>query len=271
MMASVIRRVVLAVACVLALAACRLDVRVDVTIGPDGTGSVTATAVADADLVARVPDLAGSLVFDDAVAAGWTVDGPSPTADGGLTVTLIHPVASAEELANVLASVGPPFTDMRAGRTTQDEQTTNAIAGTLVLANGFESFADADLLAAVGGLPFADEFTATGATPPSSMSVTMRAELPGELVSSTGTEVERDVFEWQAPLDGSSQELRLETVQRSEGDTDAWARPLATVLLLALIAWVVGSVAFVVWVLLARRARRRRRRRAVLRRDGVAR
>jgi hypothetical protein len=272
MMATVIRgvvlvRVVLVLVWALALTACRLDVQVDVTVGPDGTGVVTATAVADAELVAQVPDLAESLVFDDAIAAGWTVEGPSPTPEGGLTVTLTHPVASAEELANVLASIGPPFTDMRAGRTTENEQTTNAIAGTLVLANGFESFADADLLAAVGGLPFADEFTASGATPSSSMSVTMRAELPGELVSSTGTEVERDVFEWQAPLDGSSQEVRLETVQRSEGDTDTWAQPLATVLLLALVAWVVGSIAFVVWVLLARRARRRRRQRAVLRRS----
>jgi hypothetical protein len=259
----VIRRAVLVTVCAVALVGCRLDVDVDVAIGPDGTGTVTATAVADAELVAQVPGLAESLVYDDAIAAGWTVDGPTATADGGLTVTLTHPVTSTEELANVLASLGPPFNDMQAGRTTVDDQTTNAIAGTLVLPNGFESFADADLVAAAGGMPFADEFLATGATPESSMSVRLRAELPGELVSTTGTEVEPDVFEWQAPLDGSSEEVRLETVQRSESEAAAWAQPLATVLMLALIAWVVGSLAFVVWVLLARRSRRRRRRRAL--------
>jgi hypothetical protein len=260
MMAAVIRCVVLVV-CALVLTACRLDVNVDVVIGPDGAGQVTVTAAADAELVDQVPGLAESLVFDDAVAAGWTVEGPDPTPEGGLTLELTHSVTSAEELANVLGSLGPPFTDMRAGRTTVEGQTTNAIAGTLVLGEGFASFADADLLAAVGGLPFADEFEATGATPESSMSVTMRATLPGELVSSTGTEIAPDVFQWQAPLDGTSAELRLETVQRSEAAAASWARPLATVLLLALVAWIVGSVAFVVWVLLARRARRRRRRR----------
>jgi hypothetical protein len=261
-MAPVIRRALLLVLGALVLTACRLDVRVDVEVGPDGQGTVTATAVADADLVSRVPGLADSLAFDDAVAAGWTVEGPTPTADGGLQVVLSHPVGSPEELANVLASLGPPFTEMAAARTTVDDQTTNAIQGTLVLPDGFESFADADLVAAAGGLPFADELAAAGATPSESMSVTLHASLPGELVATTGEEVEAGVHEWVAPLDGSAVELRHETVQRPAAAEESWARPLATVALLALIAWVAASVVFIVWVVVQRRRRARRRRRA---------
>ena len=48
---------------------------------------------------------------------------------------------------------------------------------------GVTSFADADLLAAVGGLPFEQEIAASGLTPAQAMSFTYRVELPGELVS----------------------------------------------------------------------------------------
>ena len=58
-----------------------------------------------------------------------------------------------------------------------------------MLPNGFESFADADLVEAVGGQPFGDEIAASGPTPAEAMSFTFRVSLPGELVSSTGTEV----------------------------------------------------------------------------------
>jgi hypothetical protein len=260
-MGTVTTRLLVLVLGALALTACRLDVTVDVDLGADGTGTVTVTAVADADVVAQVPGLADALVFDDAVNAGWTLDGPTPTPEGGLRVTLTHPVSSPEELANVLDSLGPPFTDMAVGRTTVDDQTTNAIQGTLVLPSGFDSFADADLVAAVGGTPFGDQLAASGATPTGNMSVTFRAALPGELVASTGEEVEPGVREWVAALGGSSTELRLETVQRPEPTGGSWARPLANVALIALIAWVVASVAFVTWVVIARRRRARRRRR----------
>jgi hypothetical protein len=257
----VLRRALAILVCALALASCRLDTDVVVQLDADGTGTVTVAAVADAELVAQVPGLAESLVFDDAVAAGWEVVGPSPTDDGGLEITLTHPVSSPEELANVLNSIGPPFSGMAAGRTTVDEQTTNAIDGTLVLPNGFESFADADLLAAVGGLPFEDEFAAIGTTPSDSMSVRFEVSLPGELVSTTGTEVDgdADAFEWQAPLDGTSASVATQTVQRpAEGGS--WAGPVSTVALVALVVWVILSVVFIAFVVSARRRRARQRR-----------
>lgn len=270
-MSGVLRRFLVVVLGALALTACRLDVTVDVAIGPDGTGTVTVVATVDADVVDAVPGLADALVLDDAEAAGWTVDGPEPTADGGLTVRLEHGVSGPEELANVLASLGPPFVDMLAGRTTVDDTTTNAISGTLVLTDGFATFADSDLTAAVGGLPFQEQIEASGATPQTSMSVTLRASLPGEVLESTGTDVTppdadatepvATVWEWEAPLDGSSRAVALRTVQRPP-ETSTWADTVATVALVALIAWAALSVLFIGWVIVARRRRARRRRRA---------
>jgi hypothetical protein len=259
---AVTRRLLLVVACVLTLSACRLDVTVDVVIEPDGTGTVTVLAVADAELVAQVPGLVDDLRLDDAIENGWTVDGPVATDDGGLRLTLTHDVSSDEELANVLNSIGPPLSQMAAARTTdpQTEQTTNAVNGIMALPNGFESFADTDLISAVGGLPFGDEIAASGLTPSEAMSFTYRVSLPGELVSAEeGTEVGDGVIEWQAPLDGSSTNLYVQTVQRPAGEGATWASPLATVSLVLLVAWVVLATGFIVFVTIARRKKSRRR------------
>jgi len=144
-------------------------------------------AVADSELVSKVPDLAGDLRLDDAIANGWTVTGPTAVAGGGMSITLTHAYHSAAELASVLNSIGPPLTDMKAARTTDpadpNSGTTNAIDGTLVLANGYESFADAALVKAVGGQPFGDQLAASGLTPAEAMSFTFRVSLPGALVS----------------------------------------------------------------------------------------
>jgi hypothetical protein len=260
----VTRRLALIVVGLVALSACRLEVTVSVEMEPDGTGIVTLVATADDELVARVPDLIDDLRLDDATANGWRVDGPTQVEGGGLTITLAHDFNSKDELANVLNSIGPPLTQMAAARNTENEQTTNAINGELVLPNGFESFADADLIQAVGGLPFADEFAATGATPADSLSFTFRVALPGELISAeTGTEVDDGVIEWTAPLDGTSVNLYTATVQRPAGSGGEWAAPLSTAAFVALVVWVVVAGAFIVFVTVARRRKRSRRERSL--------
>ncbi len=249
----------------LLLTACQLDVRVELVVAPDGTGTVTVTAVADAEVVQRAPGLAADLRFDDAVGAGWSVEGPAATEDGGLRVVLTHPVTSAAEATNVLASLGPPFTDMVLARQVSDDgrTTTTVLTGTLVLGGGFEAFADADLLAAVGGAPFADELAAAGATPAENMTVLLRADLPGDLDQrSNGTDVD-GARQWEAPLDGSSSPVELQTVQRPGGG--GWSSLLATVLLILLVGWLVAATAFIVSVVRARARRAARRRRALSR------
>lgn len=258
------RRLTLLVACLLALTACRLDVTVDVAMQPDGTGVVTVDAVADAELVAQVPGLVDDLRLDDAIANGWVVTGPIAAPDGGLSITLEHDFASAEELANVMNSIGPPLADIEAARTTVEGQTTNAIRGRLVLPNGYESFADAELLEAVGGLPFSEEFASMNVPPSEAMSFTLRVALPGELVSAeTGTEVGDGVIERTAPLDGSSLDVFTSTVQRPASEGAGWAQPLSTFAFAALIVWLVLAGTFIAFVAVARRNKRRRRQRAL--------
>lgn len=261
-------RLLLVAVCALALTACRLDLTVDVDMQPDGTGTVTVEAVADAELVAQVPDLVDDLRLDDAIANGWVVAGPTPLEGGSMSIQLVHDFHSAEELASVLNSIGPPLTDMQAARTTDPNDpggpTTNAVDGTLVLANGFESFADAALIEAVGGLPFGDTIAASGLAPEQAMSFTFRVSLPGELVSSeTGTEVDGGVIEWEAPLDGTPVDLLTQTVQRPAGSGNSWAEPVSNIALVLLVLWLVVATAFIVFVVIARRSKRRRRERAL--------
>jgi len=255
----VVRRLLLLLALVGVLAACRVDVGVDLVIGADGTGQLTVTATADAAVVQEVPGLAADLRFDDAVAAGWVVEGPTPTDDGGLTVVLRHDVTSAEDATNLLAGLGPPFADVRLERTvTPDgDETTLALTGQLTLPAGFDSFADADLLAAVGGTPYAEQLTASGATPPESMTVTLRADLAGEVEETTGQDVE-GILTWEAPLDGTALAVTTRTVDRPAGG--GWADAVSTIALVLLVLWLVVAAAFIVSVARARSRRAKARR-----------
>lgn len=258
-----IRQLVTLVACAVVLAACQIDVAVDIVVEPDGTGTITVVATADADLARRVPTLAEDLVLDDVEEAGWVVTGPAPTATGGLEVTFAHDFASADEATNLLRSLGPPFNEMVLQRGMPDDETTNQLSGLLGLPGGFADFADDDLIAAIGSLPFEDELAASGATPANSMAVRLTATLPGEVVDEeTNATIDDDgKLSWTVPLDGTIAELRAVTRQApSEGG--AWARPLSVAALVALIAWIAFMTLFIGFVFFARwnRAHRYRRR-----------
>jgi hypothetical protein len=254
----VLRRVLALVAGALLLAACQVDIDVDLTVEPDGTGTITMTATADGEVVAAVPTIADELVLDDVAAAGWAIDGPVATDDGGLTVTMSHDFVSDQEATNLLRSLGPPFGQMTVQRGTTGDETTTQITGLLGLTNGFQTFADDDLVAAIGSVPFADEIAASGATPETSMTVTLRASLPGEIVDegTNGTVLDDGTIEWVVPMDDTVDDLRAEATQ-SPGDDRWWARPLSIVALVALIVWVVFMVCFITYVAIARWRRAR--------------
>lgn len=260
-----IRRVLALVVGVLALTGCQVDLELDIRVDPDGTGSITFTATADAEVLERVPNLADELVLDDIAAAGWQITGPTPTETGGLTVTMSQDFESAAEATNLLRSLGPPFNEPELGRGDTDDATNNRLTGRFGLPGGFEAFADEELIAAVGGVPFAAEFAERGATPANSMTATVRASLPGDLVEeeTNPTEVLDDgTLVWEIPLDGISV---LELSARSEqapAEGNRWARPLSIAALVALVAWVAFMSLFILYVVAARyrRARRYKRR-----------
>lgn len=255
----VITRLVALLACALTLAACQLDVTVDVVVESDGTGLIAVTVHADQDVLDQVPTLVDDLVLDDVIEAGWSIDGPRAPDDGsgGLFLQMTHPFRSQGEATNLLQSLGPPFTQMELGRGTNGDITTNQLSGRLVL-SGFDDFADADLVASVGGQPFADEIVASGATPADSFNVTLQALLPG-VIESEQTNVEPDangILTWELPDDGSVALILAQSTQEP-GEGQRWARPLSILALIALVAWVSFMTIFIGYVTVARFRRAR--------------
>jgi hypothetical protein len=289
-----VRRALVVLIAAFALAACRVDTTVHVAVEPDGSGTITLTAVADAELVAQTPGLADDLRFDDITAAGWVVDGPTPTADGGLQVVVTHPFATVQEATALLLSLnGPdgPLHDVVVGRTVTDDAITTTLTGTVRVANGLDAFADPDVLAAIGGSPYANDLAAANLRPSDVVTFTFSADLPGKVSAPAtagtvdnpvGTTVDTTVattaanntasaaspsntaaggdapLSWSVPLDGTTADLTTTAVLAQGSGGGVWGT-VATVSLIALVAWVVLALAFIAFVANARRVRARRR------------
>jgi hypothetical protein len=93
----------------------------------------------------------------------------------------------------------------------------------------------------------------------------LRVDLPGDVVANeTNAEVLDDgVLEWTVPTDGSILEASARTEQSASGGSQ-WARPVATVALVVLIAWLAAMTLFIGYVALARARRSRQYRRRAL-------
>lgn len=258
-----VRRVLALLFVAFALAACKVDATVDVAVQPDGSGVITLHAVADAELVQQAPGLAEDLRFDDAVAAGWQVAGPTDTAEGGLEVTVTHDFATVQEATALLQSLnGPdgPLHDVVIGRTVTDEAITTTLTGNVRVANGLDAFADPDVLAAIGGSPYADDLAAANLRPSDVMTFTFTADLPGDPVTaaSVSAATAEPTLSWTVPLDGTTADLATTTVLAQGSTSSVWGT-VADVALIVLIAWVILAVGFIAFVAKARRDRARRR------------
>jgi hypothetical protein len=248
-----VRRAI-AVACLaLLLAACRVDTSVDVTMHPDGTGVVTLTVVADKDVVAQAPRLADDLRYDDAVKAGWKVDGLTTTADGGLKLVMHHDVTSAADATKVLQSINGdngPLHGVTIDRVVTSDRVITSMKGTLRVDGGLDAFADPDVLKAIGGAPYAEAISAAHLKPTDVVTVAFTAHLPGSVTSASKQ------LSWSVPIDGTSADLAA-TGSLAQGSSGAWGT-LSTAALIALVLWVVAATAFIIFVARARRARSRR-------------
>lgn len=242
--------VLLAVLCT----ACRVDVKVGVAMNADGSGAVTLTAVADADIVKRATSLATDLRFDDLKAAGWVIDGPAKTPTGGLQVTLSHPFQTPAQGTALLAGLngpGGPLTGLTLARVRTANSTTYSLNGTLQVIGGLNAFTDPDLLAAVGATPYTTQLTAANVQPSAAIGITVGATLPGKLQSNSAGS--GSGLTWTVPSDGSA--VKVAAVAQQNDRKNVWAGPVAKGALIALIAWVVISICFIGYILLARRRR----------------
>jgi hypothetical protein len=235
--------------------------------------------VADPAVVAAAPGLADDVRTDDLAVAGWQTDGVSATPDGGLTITIVHPFDTPEQATALLSTLnGPtgPLQSISIQRSSTIHELVFSVTGTGRLDGGLDAFTDTDLLAAVGGTPYADQIAASGTASLDALTVVLRVTVPGDASTSTGdvfpsapagsddsgddssngdAAVTRSVVTWNLALDGTDTIVDARSV-RSLDRGGAWPL-LATMLLVLLIGWVVLSLAAI--VLVARKQRRRHR------------
>ena len=236
---------------------------VDMTMAEDGTGTITVVATADAESFAAVPTIADELALDDVIAAGWTVDGPTATPDGGLTITISHPFTSAEEATNLLNSIGPPFNQMSVhahdGEQRHDqhaERAARAVERVRVVRRrrpdrrgrvGAVRRPDRGERRHTGDV---DERHDCGRRCPARSSPTRRT---ATIARRRHARVGRADGRHDRRAAGAQS-------QQSPANNAWWARPLSIVALVALIAWVVFMTLFIGYVACARSRRSRRYR-----------
>jgi hypothetical protein len=257
-----LRLVTFFTALVVLLAGCRLDVALNVAMRPDGSGTVTVTATADPELVAKAPSAFADLRLDDIRQAGWAVTGPAKAADGAMTVTLTKPFGTPAEAAAILDELNGPNGPLHGLALSIDRSfalVSSSLTGSAQLTGGLAAFSDDALVQALGGgTPLANLV----ASPVDQvLGLTVTARLPGRVTSSNGTvAADRTSVTWKPSLaDGVATPLEARFEQTDQGAKDARRRShlawgaLAVYLGLLLVA--IAAVA----ILLRRRRRRVKR------------
>lgn len=154
---AVLRSAVLALGLALLVAACRVDTSVHVEVEDAGSGTVTVVFNADAVAVVRVPELAGGLLFDDAQAAGWAVEGPLFRADGGVQIRAVKRFESAGQLPQVLEELAGKdviFTGVVLEQTRSFAETSYRFQADINPTPPLDDFSDDALAAIFEGQPF---------------------------------------------------------------------------------------------------------------------
>ena len=246
----------------LVLVACRVDTTVDVKVLPDGTGIVTVTVVADRDVVVGEPGLAKDLRYDDLRATGWTVTGPTTMADGGLRVVVTHTFADTTQANVILRSITGPTGILRkpglvAKGARGDIRWT--LTGRLDFSTGLSALADQQLLATIGGAPFAASLSLHNVTAANVATFTMKVELPGRPIGADGKPVPEPApaFSWSvrpgdAPVDVAA---RTTLVSEKVAKARRLERKVATILGIYVLVLTIAAIIWWKW-------RQRRRSRA---------
>ena len=195
------------------LSSCRVDTTINLTVNRDGSGTVVVTITADNDIVKQAPGLADDLNFADVKTAGWKVDGPAATEDGGLKVVLTHDFKNELQASALLMQLNGnrgPFRDVTVRREGKPRDSTWSLSGRLEVTGGLQAFADDDLLKSLGATPYEDTVKNAGLDLGKALSITFTAKMPGSLKSTTGLE-QGDVITWRVATDGTPVDLATTT------------------------------------------------------------
>jgi hypothetical protein len=252
-----VRALVVVATCAL-LTSCRVDSVVTLDVEPDGSGTLAIVTTADAEVVAKYPNLASELSFDDAKAAGWSVSDVATSPEGAMQVRVAHHFVNPEEATDLLGQLSSefgPFKDLVLTRTGKDTDSTWNLVGKLQVNDGLKAFADPQLLTTIGASPFQATLANSGLDIGQAVGVTFNLKLPGEIESTTGI-FKFGTVQWNAAFDGSTQDLTTTTQNTAVAATIA--RIFSPLLRWILILWIVGMAAFSAFVALWRYRRHRR-------------
>lgn len=171
------------------LSGCQIAIGVGVDVDADGSGVVRATVTLDKAAAEEAGDLAGRLRVDDLTQAGWRVEGPVATADGGQRVSASKRFATPREAAVIveqLSGEDGPFRDFRVRQSRSFLKTTTAFSGRVNLDRGLGSFSDDELRSRLGsdlGFDPAELEGRLGRTLSRIFPVRVVARLPGDMES----------------------------------------------------------------------------------------
>ncbi len=252
---------VVALVTVVALSACKVDISVDVVVDRNGSGLVTVTMTADKDITDQVPNLADDLMFDDLVDVGWRLEGPANTKSGGLRVVLVHSFNTPSEATKLLNSLNGdkgPFLEMLLIRTGKSTDSTFTLSGRLEVTGRLNAFADDALTKLLGSAPYAGTIKAANLDVGDAVSVVFNAELPGDVKTTSGIEIENSkAHTWRSTFDGGATQINLTTQNKD------LIASIAGIGRVALIVLLVGWLLFCgILALLVVRAQHRRKQRA---------
>ncbi len=223
---------------------------VDIRVSEDGSGTVVVSVTLDREAAGRLGDPATALRLDDLRQAGWQVDEPAAADGGGLMIAGRREFASADQLDAVLDEIGGTdgiFRSTELGISDGFSSTTYDFTTTVELSGSLEQFSDADLAAALEGLPLArsaEELAAEGATEGDAATLDVTVDLPGGEPETNGEAVD-GASTWSFSASGGeavSEELRA-TSTRSGAPVVLYVAIAALAALGAIAALVVGLVA----------------------------
>jgi hypothetical protein len=246
-------RALVAVATCALLTSCRVDSVVTLDVEPNGSGTLAIVTTADAEVVAKYPNLAAELSFDDAKAAGWSVSDVATTPEGAAH-NFVNP-EEATALLGQLSSEFGPFKGLALTRSGKDTDSTWNLVGQLQVNDGLNAFADPQLLTTIGATPFQATLANSGLDIGQAVGVTFNLKLPGKVEATTGIS-KFGTLQWNVAFDGSTQDLATTTQNTAVAATIA--RIFSPLLRWMLILWIVGMAGFSAFVAFWRYRRHRR-------------
>jgi hypothetical protein len=239
------------------LSSCRVDQTISLEINRNGTGKVVVTAIADKAVVDAAPELAADIRTEDLVTAGWKVQGPTPTDDGGLRLEISRSFQDPTEATLILGQVNGPRGPLQEAVLTRSGKDTNSVwtlAGRLEVNGGLQAFVDDAAFELLGAAPYAADIQEAGLDLGAVVGLTFTVTLPGNIESTTGVQ-NNGVVSWLVPTDGSRVDIATSS---TNVDVVSSVAGVGRVLLLGLLTlWIAGMAILLLLVFNAQQRRTR--------------